>query len=527
MLVEARGVAVASAVSRLTGYVRTASLGAALGGSLVADIYANAVLVPAVVESVILGAAFSGFLVRLLTGAVLESGEDEVLFVQRLVTLTFVCLGILATAMWLSVDLLANLFADVQARALLTQFLYLVIPTFIFSGMYLVYSAVLNVHRRFRPAAWAPVGANMLVSAIAWYVAGSLRDGQDSPATFPRWIAILIAGATLMASIFQVVVLIPFLRSVRVTFRARFDFSLLPLRSVARNFLWGLVAAGSGQASIVVIAILANRASVQGYAGLFIFNNVYLLMAAAHGVITLSINTVVLPRMSEAAHGLDRGDVAAQADFACVYCVLLLVPVSVVFLVLSGDIGRLLFQWGRFSPADLAGMAPVIAVAAVALVPFSLSQIVLMAFWAFEDLRTVALLGFPTYLLRIVLSIAAFVVLHPRYATAGTMGALAISFLLEIAIARHLLRRRKIVIWAHGATRTMSRALLAGLAASVFTAVFTHYMLAAAPTAKVAEMLYFGAGCCCAVVSYVVFCWLFQVSEMRRLVTVVTGWLRS
>ena len=84
----------------------------------------------------------------------------------------------------------------------------------------------------------------------------------------------------------------------------------------------------------------------------------------------------------------------------------------------------------------------VIAVAAIGLVPFAISQMQLFAFYAMPDTKTPALLNMPVVGIRILFDVVFYLVLPLALVDAGLMMANTISYVLAVVIGYALLRRR-------------------------------------------------------------------------------------
>lgn len=83
-----RAMVTATLVSRVTGFVRTLALVAALGlGSRLLDAYTVANATPNTIYELVLGGALAGVVVPLLIRAAADEDVDEDLFAQRLLSL--------------------------------------------------------------------------------------------------------------------------------------------------------------------------------------------------------------------------------------------------------------------------------------------------------------------------------------------------------------------------------------------------------------------------------------------------------
>ncbi|MEV6523439.1 lipid II flippase MurJ [Longispora sp. NPDC051575] len=87
---KSAGMAVGALVSRLTGFVRTAIIGAAIGAGLVGDAYATATMLPGIVYEVLVGGTIASIVVSLLVRARAQPDGGRA-YTDRLLTLTRAC----------------------------------------------------------------------------------------------------------------------------------------------------------------------------------------------------------------------------------------------------------------------------------------------------------------------------------------------------------------------------------------------------------------------------------------------------
>ena len=173
------------------------------------------------------------------------------------------------------------------------------------------------------------------------------------------------------------------------------------------------------------------------------FNNVFLLIMMAHGIIGVSVMTALLPKMSAAAAEGRYADVSADLTRGIRLTTTALAPIAVVYGVLGVPIAVTLFQGGAFTYDQAFATGGVLVVAAFAVIPLSVSYLCTYAFYALQGNRTVALINLPVVAVRIagyfVVAAVYFRSLWPR---PGMTAANAVSYLLSALISLAMLRRR-------------------------------------------------------------------------------------
>jgi putative peptidoglycan lipid II flippase len=462
--------AIGSLVSRGTGFLRTLVLTAALGGALVGDAYTTAQILPGMVYEFLLGGILTSVLIPVLVRRRKADADGGQAYAQRLLTLAVVTLAgaaLLAVAAARGLTMLYasdNRGADYQE--LVTDLSYLMLPMIFFTGLSALVSAVLNTRGHFAAPMWAPILNNLVVIGtaglyIAIFGAEIIRPEQMTPGRI-----VLISGGTLLGVAIQAAGLLPALRKVGFRWKLRFDFRELGLRELGRLGAWMFCYVAVSQIGLIVLFNLLSRAG-DGDAGAMIYNNVFLLLMMAHGIIAVSIITALMPRMSAAAADGRYADLAADLSRGTRTVSAVLAPIAVCYAVLATPLSVMLFRYGAFSDDNASDTALVLLVAAVALVPFAVSQLFTFAFYALPDTRTPALINIPVVALRIGVQIILFAAFAAHFAAAGMMIGNAVSYVAAAIASAWLLRPRVGRIGLGGIMRTLGRVAVAALGAAV------------------------------------------------------------
>ena len=158
------GMALATLVSRLTGFIRIVLLAAILGAAL-SSAFSVANQLPNLIAALVLEATFTAIFVPVLARAERDDPDGGAAFVRRLVTLATTLLLIATVASVVAAPLLVRMMLGDDPKvnsALTTAFAYLLLPQVIFYGLTSVFMAILNNRNIFGPPAWAPVLNNIV-----------------------------------------------------------------------------------------------------------------------------------------------------------------------------------------------------------------------------------------------------------------------------------------------------------------------------------------------------------------------------
>ncbi|SDY19094.1 putative peptidoglycan lipid II flippase [Micromonospora pattaloongensis] len=461
--------AIGSLVSRGTGFLRTAVIAAALGGGLVGDAYTTAQFFPGMIYELLLGGILTSVVIPVLVRRRKTDADRGEAYTQRLLTLAVLTLGATTLLAVLAAPLLGMIYtSDGSTRGLLTALSYLMLPMMFFSGLSAMLSGVLNTRGHFAAPMWAPILNNLVVIGTAGlyilvFGAELIRPSQMTPAR-----VLVIGGGTLLGIVVQSLGLWPALRKVGFRWRWRFDFRALGLRELGRLGGWMFCYVAVSQVGVIVLLRLLSQANAEGnVAGAMIYNNVYLLMMMAHGIVAVSIITALMPRMSAAAADGRMHDLAADLSRGTRMTTAVLAPIAVCYAVLAQPIATTLFNRGAFTRENATATSLVLLVAALALVPFAISQLFTFAFYALPDTKTPALINIPVVLLRVAVQVGVFLAFAAEFTASGLMVGNALSYVAAAVLSAVLLRPRIGRIGLREIMTSFGKVLVAALVAGV------------------------------------------------------------
>ena len=215
------GMALATLVSRITGFARIVLLAAILGAAL-SSAFTVANQLPNLVAALVLEATFTAIFVPVLARAEQDDADGGAAFVRRLVTLATALLLVTTLLSVAAAPLLVQLMLgrDPQVNEpLTTAFAYLLLPQVIFYGLSSVFMAILNTRNVFGPPAWAPVVNNVVaIATLGAYLAAPGQLSVDPVQMGNAKLLVLGIGTTL--GVFaQTAVLLVAIRRQRISLR--------------------------------------------------------------------------------------------------------------------------------------------------------------------------------------------------------------------------------------------------------------------------------------------------------------------
>ncbi|WP_272491828.1 murein biosynthesis integral membrane protein MurJ [Streptomyces cupreus] len=517
----ARGSAVMAAgsiVSRATGFARSAVVAAALGTiGPVADGYAVGNALPTIVYMLLLGGALNAVFVPELVKAAKEHDDGGAAYTDRLVTVCVVALlAITATAIW-AAPAIIDAYTDYTGEQadMTTAFARYCLPQIFFLGLFTLLGQVLNARGRFGAMMWAPVLNNLVVMTVFGLYLALAMGGGDGGATLTATETAVLGWGTTAGIAVQALALVPALRAARFRWRPRFDWRGSGLTRPLRSAGWLVLLVLANQAAYWVTTRLATTAGLDGGPGYGAYNNAYALWVVPHGIITVSVVTALMPRMSAAAADGDTAAVRRDVSHALRVSASAVVPAACALLALAQPVMALVFGYGRTSAADTAAMAGILMAFAPGLVALSGQYVLSRAFYALSNTRTPFLLNLLIVALNAGLSLAAAHLLPARWAVTGMAAAYSLALCAGWALTARVLSRRLAVERPLRSTALGAHARL--LLAAVPASALGH--LAALGTAPAGSVVSTVAGAAAVVLTFALLARPLRLAELDALLS--------
>ncbi|MGW8387237.1 MULTISPECIES: murein biosynthesis integral membrane protein MurJ [unclassified Streptomyces] len=520
--------AVGTVVSRATGLIRQVLQAAALGTGLLASTYNTANTVPTSLYTLLIGGALNAVLVPQLVRARATEPDGGRAYEQRLVTLVVCVLGMgTALAVWAAPEIVGLYMRDTpgshEAFELTVTFARFLLPQIFFYGLFGIYGQVLNAREKFGAMMWTPVLNNVvLVAMFAAYLGLMVAPGRVEDITADQ-VRLLGIGTTAGVAL-QALALVPFARAAGFRFRPRFDWRGTGLGRSVHAAKWTLLFVLANQVALTVVTHFANAADQElpeagaGYTAYMYAQTIWLL---PQSIVTVSLVTALLPRMSRAVAEGRVGDLRADLTRGLRISGVVIVPTAFLFLALGPQIAALLFAHGAADADSVRPLGQMLQAFGPGLIAFSAQYLLLRGFYAFEDTRTPFFMAAWIAGVDIALASACHLLLPARWAVVGMAGAYTLSYLAGLTLTARLLRRRLGGrIGTGGLGRAYGKVLCAavpaaGLGWAAARAVSGPGGAGAAGTWSTAVAL--ASGVLSTAVAYLLLARLLKVEEVRRL----------
>ena len=455
--------------SRVTGFLRTVVIAAALGSSL-GDSYNVANTIPNILYDLLLGGVLSSIVIPLLVQAEKDGEEQGTAYAQRLFTIVAASLTVVSVVGVLLAPQIVDLYAGRLSgpnHDLATTFARYFLPQVLFYGVGAVLGAILNTRGSFAAPMWAPVLNNLVVIAAGAVFLVVTRSRPTAGSLSHNETLILAIGTT-AGIVVQTIALLPALRAVRFRLRLRWDWRGAGFRSAGPFAAWMIGYVLTNQLGFLVIVNLATasgRARGSGGFGYSPYTYAFVLFSLPYAVIAVSVVTALFPRMSRSAALEHRGEVANTLAGGLTLSATLLVPATAVLIALGPLIGTVVFAHGNVGLSDARLTGATLAGFAVGLVPFSAFQVQLRAWLAMRDSRTPALVNLAITALNVVADVVLYLALPSRQKVVGLAIGFSASYVVGTLWFARLLRVQLGPANEHRVARTHVRLTVATIVA--------------------------------------------------------------
>ena len=373
----ARAAAVVSAAtlaSRILGFLRDLVIARAFGAGAATDAFFVAFRLPNLLRRLVAEGALSSAFIPVFTEHVTTRSRAETLRMLRVVTGMMLLilgglslLGILA-APWVVRVMAPGFFADPAAGQLTVRLTRLMFPYLFLVGLSALAMGVLNAHRHFLLPALSPVALNIGIIIGAVVIAPRLPEP-----------VVGLGVGVLLGGLGQLLLQVPWLAKRRLLATPRIDFRHPAVRRILGLMAPVVVGQSATHIGTVINTIIASFLAKGSVSYLYYADR---LIEFPLGVFGVAIATAVLPTLSEQAARRDKAALRETVSFALRLVTFVSMPAAVGLFVLSEPIVRVLYERGRFGPAETVGTAAAVAMYALGIVGSSIAKILAQAFFA-------------------------------------------------------------------------------------------------------------------------------------------------
>jgi putative peptidoglycan lipid II flippase len=395
------------------------------------------------------GGIFNAVLVPQLVRALRHDPDRGDAYTSRVVTVAALFLVavtvLLVVAAPLLVDLVAPSF-DGAVRDSAIAFTRLCLPQVFFYGMYVLVGQILNARGSFGPMMWAPIANNVIAVAVLLVyivVYGQAEGAEVSGGYTPGQQLLLGLGSTLGIAV-QLLILVPYLRRSGFVYRPRLDLRGSGLGHTLRLGIWTVLFVIVNQVAYVVVQRLATSgaAGSPDGTGFTVYSFSFLVVMVPHSIVTVSLATAMLTRLSSHAATGDRQALAGTLASTLRAALVVIVPFVALLPVIAPDLARVVFAHGAAAEGGVDAYAPTLSLFGLGLLFFTFHYLVLRGFYALEQNRAVFFVQCAVAATNILLAVVLVDATSAEHTSPALVVAYAASYVVGSTVSYLLLRHR-------------------------------------------------------------------------------------
>jgi putative peptidoglycan lipid II flippase len=406
----------ATLASRILGFVRDMVVALVFGAGPVTDAFFVAFRIPNILRRLLAEGALSTAVIPVFTEYAVNRPRDALIRMLRAVlTGALLVLGVttvagIGAAPWLVAVIAPGFASDPGQHALATLLTRAMFPYLALVGLAALAMGILNSQGRFFAAALGPAVLNVGMIAAVLVLAGRVE-----PPILALALGVLGGGAG------QLLVQLPGLHRLGLLVTPSGELRHPALGRVARLLLPAVFGLAAVQVMVFVNTLLASLLPAGSISFLYYADRV---MEFPLGIFGIALASASLPAMSRQAAAGDLRGVAATLNLALRLAAFVSLPATVGLILLSTPITRVLFERGRFGPADTEATAAALVWYAVGLAGFAGARITAQTFYAISAPGTAVRLGVLAISANVVAAVALMGPMgHGGLAAAASLGA--------------------------------------------------------------------------------------------------------
>jgi putative peptidoglycan lipid II flippase len=323
------------------------------------------------------------------------------------------------------------------------------LPQIFFLGLFALLGQIANAKDRFGPMMWAPVINNFLAIALFYFLLVS--RGDLSVANISSQDLLWLGLGTTAGYLAQALILFPVVFKSGVKLSLRFDWANSQIIKSFKLAGWSFAYAMISQLSYLVTINIATSAAVKSAAegistgvGYTPYANAYLILILPHSIITVSIVTALLPKLSNLVIDKKYQAISDSMSLTMRLMGIFIIPAAVLFLFFGDVIAKVLYFGIPTDDANYLGLT--LSAFALGLIPVSINLVLLRGLNAFENLKSQVVGNLIMNIISVVLSLVAAFYLEPKWVTVGLAAIFTVHYFIGAGISFILIKKHGVQI---------------------------------------------------------------------------------
>lgn len=383
-------VGIAFVLSRILGLVRDVVLADQFGTSPVMDAYVSAFRIPDLLFLVVIAGSFGAAFIPVF-GEFVARGDRKRAndLASAVLTWSGITVVVISVIMYILARPLMLIVApgfDKETTDLAVGLMRILLLSPILLGTGIAFKGILEAQHQFTLPALAPLVYNFAIIVGAVYFA-------------PDYGIEAVGWAVIIGAFGHMLVQLPGIFRSGLRFRPSLSRQVDGLREVARLVGPRVLGLAAFQVNFIAINAFASTTSAERVSAL---NYAWQLLMLPHGVLALSISTVIFPTLAALYGQGNEGAFRSTLDRAIRPLIFLSIPAGVGLFMLREPIVEFIYQSGSFDGRSTDLVAGPLAWFALGLLGYALTEILTRVFYATRDTRTPVITGVLTVIVNLL-----------------------------------------------------------------------------------------------------------------------------
>jgi putative peptidoglycan lipid II flippase len=502
-------VGLAFVLSRILGLGREVILANAFGTGREMDAYVSSFRIPDLLFLVVMAGSFGAAFIPVF-GEYLTNGDQERAWRLASAVLTWAGIGIvvLSAICFVLARPLMFLVApgfDDETTDMAVNLMRILLLSPVFLGFGIASKGILEAHHQFTLPALAPLIYNIAI------IVGAVFFVDDYGIYAVGW-------AVIFGALGHFLIQVPGLIRAGIRFRPTISRQVEGLSEVARLLGPRVIGLAAFQFNFIAVNAFASTSADEHVSAI---NYAWQLLMLPHGVLALSISTVVFPSLAAMHSRGDTDGFRSMLDRALRPLLFLSVPASIGLLLLREPIVRVIFESGNFDGSSTQLVIAPLAWFALGLIGYALHEILTRVFYATRDTRTPVVTGVLTVILNLLLCM----LFIDTLGYTGLALALSATTAAEALILLLFLRQRIGPVFASGFAGWLLRVAGAGAVMAVViltTGNLLERALEEAGSTHLPSYLLFAYAMGLYVLSFILAAYVLRIPELQQMTGKIT-----
>ncbi len=393
---------IATFFSRIAGLLREQTFAYLFGAGMWTDAFNVAFRIPNLLRDLFAEGAMSAAFVPTFNSVLQKEGQQKAFKLTNLtLSALLVVVGTLTVAGVIASPMIVGLIAPeftshpekFEATVTMTRIMF---PFLIAISWAAIAMGILNSLGEFFIPAIAPVFLNLAMIIAGWTIC-PLAVEFEMPAITGMAIGAMLGG------ILQFAVQLPALFKFGFKFRWQLNLDDPGIKKIVRLIIPGTVGLAATQVNIAISTILATS---QGDGAVSWLSYAFRVMQLPLGLFGVAVAQATLPVISRQAAENRQHDMAETLCHSIRLTSFVNLFACFAIMALAEPVIRILFQHGRFTPADTIATAIALRAYAVGLLFFCLVKVLGPAFYALDNTKIPVAASITAVIVNIILNLA-------------------------------------------------------------------------------------------------------------------------